>query len=128
MTSRQRVYPLSAGACRSVPIFMWFHPDTARHLALAVEIPAAHVPEAMGNDIRQNLGQQRTTPWKASCTARRRLAPSTSGGVKWVKRHSFNQIEAFPLARHPRAGARIRFPRSTSSSCWASCTRPQRSQ
>jgi uroporphyrinogen decarboxylase len=102
MTSRQRVYAaLRREPADRVPIFMWFHPDTARHLASLLEIPAAHVPEAMGNDIRQT--------WVNNNYAMEGIVHRRDGdshldfwGVKWVKRHSFNQIETFPLASATR--------------------------
>jgi hypothetical protein len=54
MTSKQRVHSaLERRPVDRVPVFMWFHPDTARHLANLLEIPASEVGEAMGNDVAQ---------------------------------------------------------------------------
>ena len=54
MTSRERVRAaLKKQPVDRVPIFMWFHPQTARKLAAMLEVPPARVPEAMGNDVRQ---------------------------------------------------------------------------
>ena len=36
-----------------VPVFMWFHPSTARRLGRLLDIPAGAVAEAFGDDIRQ---------------------------------------------------------------------------
>ena len=98
MTSRDRVYAaLRRQPVDRVPIFMWFHPDTARHLAALLEIPACHVGEAMGNDIRQT--------WVNNNYSMEGIVHERDGdshvdfwGVQWVLRHSFNQIEHFPLA------------------------------
>lgn len=98
MTSRERV----AAALRKqpvdrVPIFMWFHPDTARLLAKLLEIPSAFVAEAMGNDVAQT--------WVNNNYAMEGIVHDHDGeghvdlwGIHWVKRHVFNQIEHFPLA------------------------------
>ena len=37
-----------------LPVFMWFHPQTAKRLPQLLEIPVSHVAEAMGDDIGQN--------------------------------------------------------------------------
>jgi len=80
-----------------VPIFMWFHPETAEKLAVMLEIPATHVPEAMGNDIRQT--------WVNNNYAMEGIVHEREGdghvdswGIRWVRKHGFNQIEEFPLA------------------------------
>ncbi|MGD0577447.1 MAG: uroporphyrinogen decarboxylase family protein [Bryobacteraceae bacterium] len=111
MTSRQRVYAaLRREPADRVPIFMWLHPDTARHLSSLLEIPDASVAEAMGNDIRQT--------WVNNNYAMEGIVHEHDGdshldfwGVKWVKRHSFNQIESFPLASAtPEQVLEYRFP------------------
>jgi len=98
MTSRARVL---AGLRRQpvdrVPIYMWLHPETARHLGQVLEIPPARVAEALGDDVRQmwvnnnyamcgvvhaHDGDGHTDPW----------------GIRWVQEGSFNQIRQFPLA------------------------------
>mgnify|MGYP000566119145 CR=1 FL=1 len=54
MTPKERVRKaLRKQPVDRVPVFMWFHPDTARNLAGLLEIPASAVAEAMGNDIFQ---------------------------------------------------------------------------
>ena len=54
MNSKERV----AAALRRepvdrVPVFMWFHPDTAVHLGRLLELPPGLVGDAMGNDVHQ---------------------------------------------------------------------------
>ena len=111
MTSRQRVVAaLNREAVDRVPVFMWFHPETARKLAAMLEIPAAFLGEAMGNDIRQT--------WVNNNYAMEGIVHEHDGeghldwwGVRWVKQHSFNQISEFPLAGKPREDVlAYRFP------------------
>ena len=80
-----------------VPIYMWFHPATAAHLAQVLEIPAAYVGEAMGNDVQQT--------WVNNNAAMEGIAHAHDGeghtdywGIRWVKQYFFNQIEHYPLA------------------------------
>ncbi len=80
-----------------VPVWFWFHPETTRQLAAALEIPPARVAEAMGDDIRQTWvgnnnamegivheheGEGHTDPW----------------GIRWVRQGGFNQVAESPLA------------------------------
>jgi uroporphyrinogen decarboxylase len=81
-----------------VPIFMWFHPSTARRLAHLLEIPVNRLGEAMGNDIRQT--------WVNNNYAMEGITHEQDGewhvddwGIKWVKEGAFNQISEFPLDR-----------------------------
>jgi hypothetical protein len=54
MTSRERVQAaLAKNAVDQLPIFMWFHPQTARKLAAGLDVPLGCVAETMGNDLRQ---------------------------------------------------------------------------
>ena len=54
MTPRDRVHAaLRREPVDRVPIFMWFHPDTACRLADLLEIPPGGVSLAMGDDVRQ---------------------------------------------------------------------------
>jgi uroporphyrinogen decarboxylase len=98
MTSKQRVHAaLRRQPADRVPVFMWFHPQTARRLAEVLEIPPASVGAAMGDDVRmtwvnnnwamegiihEREGEGHTDPW----------------GVRWVKEGAFNQPVGFPLA------------------------------
>jgi len=97
VTPRERVHAaLRRQPVDRVPIFMWFHPDTARQLGQLLEIPPSRVAEVMGDDIRQTWvsnnhymegivhqrdGQGHTDPW----------------GVEWMKQGPFNQIRRSPL-------------------------------
>jgi len=111
MTSRDRTLAaLRREPADRVPVFMWFHPSTARRLAALLEIPADRVGEAMGNDIRQT--------WVNNNYAMEGIVHEQEGdshtdewGVHWVKRGEFNQIEGFPLAGlPPEEVLRYRFP------------------
>lgn len=54
MSSRETVIAaLKREPADRVPVFMWFHPETARHLSCLLEIPVAQVGKAMGNDVSQ---------------------------------------------------------------------------
>jgi uroporphyrinogen decarboxylase len=79
-----------------VPIFMWFHPDTAARLGRMLEIPAGLVGDAMGNDIRQT--------WVNNNFAMEGIVHSADGqshidpwGITWVREYGFNQIARYPL-------------------------------
>ena len=53
MTSKERVHAaLRRQRVDRAPVCMWFHPQTARHLAGILEVPQAFVGAAMGDDIR----------------------------------------------------------------------------
>jgi len=98
MTSKQRVHAaLKRKPVDRVPIFMWFHPATARRLGRLLEIPAAYVGQAMGNDIRQ--------AWVSNNYAMEGIVHENTGechtdfwGIEWIKECEFNQIARFPLA------------------------------
>ena len=54
MNGRARVHAaLGREPVDRVPVFMWFHPQTARRLSRLLEIPASSLAEAMGDDVRQ---------------------------------------------------------------------------
>ncbi|MBX7257748.1 MAG: hypothetical protein K1Y02_15410 [Candidatus Hydrogenedentes bacterium] len=98
MTSKQRVKSaIRREPVDRVPIFMWFHPETARRLARLLEIPVGRVGDAMGNDIRQ--------AWVNNNHAMEGIVHERDGeghldwwGVRWEKQGAFNQIVGFPLA------------------------------
>ena len=93
-----------------VPVFMWFHPQTAQRLARLLEIPVSRVAEAMGDDIRQT--------WVNNNYAMEGIVHEREGeshldfwGVEWTKQQGFNQITEFPLAQASREEIlRYRFP------------------
>ena len=102
MTSRERVRAaLARKKVDRVPVFMWFHPDTARRLAALLGIEPARVAEAMGNDICQT--------WVNNNYAMEGIVHERDGeghtdwwGIDWVRQYGFNQIARFPLAGAPR--------------------------
>ncbi len=79
-----------------VPIFLWFHPDTADRLGKMLEIPSGWVGEAIGNDVRQT--------WVNNNYAMEGIVHEKDGeshvdawGIRWVRGYSFNQIAHYPL-------------------------------
>ena len=105
MNSKERVQAaLRHQPTDRVPIFMWFHPETAQILGQLLEIPAGWVGDAMGNDVRQT--------WVNNNFAMEGIVHQRDGeghidawGIHWVRGFGFNQIEAHPLARSTRAEA-----------------------
>jgi uroporphyrinogen decarboxylase len=99
MNSKERVRnALQRRPVDRVPVFMWFHPATAQRLADVLDIRAAHVVEAMGNDVRQT--------WVNNNYAMEGITHACDGdwhvdywGIKWVKEGPFNQIAGMPLAQ-----------------------------
>jgi uroporphyrinogen decarboxylase len=111
MNSKERVRAaLERRPVDRVPVFMWFHPDTSGRLGRLLEIAAADVPEAMGNDVRQ--------AWVNNNYAMEGIVHDRDGeghrdfwGIEWVRQHGFNQIAGFPLATATREQVfRYRFP------------------
>ena len=102
MTSKERVHAaLNRSPVDRIPIFMWFHPETAHHLASLLEIPPEFVGEAMGNDIRQT--------WVNNNYAMEGIVHEQEGdghtdfwGIHWKKIDRFNQIAEFPLETSSR--------------------------
>ena len=111
MNSKERVHAaLARKPVDRVPVFMWFHPSTARHLARLLEIPVSQVGQAMGNDVQMT--------WVNNNYAMEGITHEHDGeghvdewGVRWVKQYFFNQIAGFPLARAARDEVlQYRFP------------------
>lgn len=111
MNAKQRVHAaLRRQPVDRIPIFMWFHPETTRRLAALLEIPAARVGEALGNDVAMT--------WVNNNYAMEGIVHEHDGeghrdawGITWVKQGPFNQIAHFPLAGATRAQAlAYRFP------------------
>lgn len=98
MTSKERVRAaLQRRPVDRVPVFMWFHPSTARRLGRLLDIPAGYVGEAMGNDIIQT--------WVNNNYAMEGITHEREGdshvdfwGITWVKQGEFNQVTHVPLA------------------------------
>jgi len=97
VNSKERVHAaLKRDPTDRVPIFMWFHPATARRLGEALEIPAQCVAEAMGDDVRQ--------AWVGNNFAMEGIVHEHDGdthvdawGIEWIKQGAFNQISRSPL-------------------------------
>lgn len=101
MTSKDRVLAaLQRQPADRVPVFMWFHPGTARRLGRLLEIPADRVGEAMGDDIRQT--------WVNNNYAMEGIVHERAGeghtdywGIQWVRKGEFNQAVHHPLSGMP---------------------------
>jgi uroporphyrinogen decarboxylase len=112
MNHKQRVLAaLNKQPSDRVPIFMWFHPETAHKLSRLLEIPLSALGEAMGNDILQ--------AWVNNNYAMEGIEHEYDGethldwwGITWEKRHGFNQILKYPLAGATREQVlAYKFPR-----------------
>jgi len=98
MTPKQRVHAaLRRQPADRVPVFIWFHPQTARRLAEVLGIPASAVGAAMGDDVRMT--------WVNNNWAMEGVVHERDGeghvdpwGVRWVKEGAFNQPVGFPLS------------------------------
>ncbi|MDQ1256762.1 MAG: Methyltransferase, partial [Candidatus Hydrogenedentes bacterium] len=111
MNSRQRVTAaLNRQPVDRVPIFMWFHPSTARRLGAMLDIPAGKVGDAMGNDVHMT--------WVNNNYAMEGIVHEHDGeghvdewGIEWVKEGEYNQIVRSPLAgASPETVLGYRFP------------------
>ncbi len=111
MNSKERVHrALRREPVDRIPVFMWFHPMTARRFASLLEIPVSRLAETMGDDIRQT--------WVNNNYAMEGIVHEHDGeshvdewGVRWVKDGPFNQAVEFPLANLNADGVRAyRFP------------------
>jgi len=98
MNSKERVAAtLRREPVDRVPVFMWFHPDTAKHLGSLLELPPNLVGDAMGNDVHQT--------WVNNNYAMEGITHEHDGeshvddwGIIWTRGYSFNQISHYPLA------------------------------
>lgn len=97
MTSKERVKAaLKRQPVDRVPVFMWFHPGTAKHLAAVLELLPHQVGEAFGNDVRQ--------AWVNNNYAMEGIVHERDGeshvddwGIRWEKQGAYNQPVGFPL-------------------------------
>ena len=114
MTSKQRVHAaLRRQPVDRVPVFMWFHPQTARRLGSMLGVPPALVGAAMGDDVRMT--------WVNNNYAMEGIVHENDGeghvddwGIRWVKAGAFNQPVGFPLAGASRERVlEYRFPESS---------------
>jgi uroporphyrinogen decarboxylase len=97
MNSKERVRcALRQEPVDRVPVFMWYHPSTAGRLAALLEIPVAHLSEALGDDVRQT--------WVNNNYAMEGIVHDQEGeghedfwGIGWRREGEFNQIVYSPL-------------------------------
>ena len=111
MTPRERVHAaLRREPVDRVPVFLWFHPQTAQRLAKLLDIPASAVGAAMGDDVRMT--------WVNNNYAMEGIVHEHEGeshvddwGIRWTREGAFNQPSGFPLAGLPREDVlAYRFP------------------
>ncbi len=97
MNSKQRVYAaLRKEPVDRVPIFMWYHPQTAERLAKILEIPINHLGDALGDDVKMT--------WVNNNYAMEGIVHENDGeshvdewGIEWTRIDGFNQITHYPL-------------------------------
>lgn len=97
MNSKERVHSaLQKKPVDRIPIFMWYHPETAQKLIQTIEIPAGLFDEVMCNDVKQT--------WVGNNFAMEGITHKNDGeghtdqwGVEWVRDGGFNQIHRSPL-------------------------------
>ena len=97
MNSKQRVHrALRREPVDRVPVFMWFHPDTAQRFAKRLEVPVECLAAAMGDDVRMT--------WVNNNYAMEGIVHEHDGeshvdewGIRWQKDGPFNQVVGFPL-------------------------------
>jgi uroporphyrinogen decarboxylase len=102
MTPKQRVHSaLKREPVDRIPIYVWYHPITARQLGHLLEIPAHRVAEVLGDDIKQT--------WVANNHAMEGIVHEKEGqghiddwGLEWKKIGDFNQIIHSPLENASR--------------------------
>jgi uroporphyrinogen decarboxylase len=111
MTHRERVHrALGREPVDRVPIFLWFHPDTANRLASTLAISVSDVPIALGDDICQT--------WVGNNYAMEGIVHDREGdthaddwGIEWIRVGMFNQVHRSPLQGAPEDVVRqYRFP------------------
>jgi len=110
MTSKARVHAaLERKPVDRIPIFMWYHPETLERLGHLLEIPAAHVAEAFGDDVRQawvNNNYDMSGLTLAEGEIHRDI-----WGIEWRREDGFNQIIQSPLSHAlPGKVSQYRFP------------------
>ncbi|MDX1285205.1 MAG: uroporphyrinogen decarboxylase family protein, partial [Draconibacterium sp.] len=97
MNHKQRVHAaLKREQTDRVPVWMWFHPGTAKRMCEILEIPDFCLDEALGHDIKQT--------WISNNYAMEGIVHEKEGdthtdywGIEWIKIGEFNQIKSFPL-------------------------------
>ena len=111
MDSWARVHAaLRREAVDRVPVFMWFHPETALRLAAFLGCEQQDEPFAFGNDVIQT--------WIGNNYAMEGIVHERDGeehvddfGIRWRKEGAFNQIVTSPLQGwEPEDVRAYRFP------------------
>lgn len=84
-----------------IPVFMWFHPETAVRLGQVFEVPPSCVDTVLGNDVKMT--------WVNNNYAMEGVVHEHDGeghvdfwGIRWVKEGPYNQVAHFPLANASR--------------------------
>jgi len=98
MKPKERVHAaLRREPADRIPIFMWFHPETAVQLGRLFEVPPSCVDTVLGNDVKMT--------WVNNNYAMEGIVHQHDGeghvdfwGIHWVKEGPYNQITHFPLA------------------------------
>lgn len=102
MTSQERVQRcIDRKGTDRVPIFMWFHPQTVERLAEHFGVATETIDFVMANDVRQT--------WVNNNYAMEGIVHDCEGqghldewGIRWERRHGFNQAAGFPLKNAER--------------------------
>lgn len=102
MNSKERVHKaLEKQATDRVPVWMWFHPVTARRMSHDLEIQDHQLDVVLGHDVKQT--------WVANNYAMEGIVHENQGdghtdfwGIQWVKSDEFNQICSYPLKQASR--------------------------
>lgn len=98
MTPKQRVHAaLKKQPVDRVPIFMWYHPQTAKRLANLLEIPQNKLATALGDDVRMTWVNN-NYPMEGIVHENDGDSHIDDWGVEWTRIDGFNQITHFPLA------------------------------
>lgn len=102
MNPKERVHlALKRKPVDRLPIYVWYHPVTARQLGELLDIPAHRVAEVLGDDVKQT--------WVANNHAMEGIVHEKEGqghiddwGLEWKKIGDFNQIIHSPLENASR--------------------------
>jgi uroporphyrinogen decarboxylase len=111
MTSKERVHAaLKKQSVDRVPIFMWYHPQTAKRLAKLLEIPPHRLSEALGDDVRMTWVSN-NFPMEGIVHEQNGDSHVDEWGVEWTRIDGFNQITHFPIGKAtPEEVLNYRFP------------------
>ncbi|MEW6512178.1 MAG: uroporphyrinogen decarboxylase family protein, partial [Bacteroidota bacterium] len=124
MTSRARVCAaLRKESVDRVPVWMWYHPETAAALARELEIPPVRLADALGDDIRQ--------AWVGNNYAMEGIVHPEEGGthtdawgIEWIRIGAFNQVKRSPLSdAGPEEIRKYTFPYAATEDLLASMAR-----